>query len=110
MSTFDVVVVGSVNVDVAARGDHLPRPGETCGASELIEGYGGKGANQAIAAARFGARVAMVASIGDDARGAGARRNLEDQSVDATHVHAIANVATGVAVIHVGGHGEKAIM
>jgi ribokinase len=109
-TAFDVLVVGSVNVDIVARGASLPRPNETCAAEELVEGYGGKGANQAIAAARFGARVAMVASIGDDARGAGARRNLEEAHVDVDHVRAVAGVATGVAVIHVGGGGEKAIM
>ncbi len=108
--SFAVVVVGSVNVDIVARGAQIPRPNETCAAEELVEGYGGKGANQAIAAARFGARVAMVASIGDDARGAGARRNLEDAGVDVTHVRPITGVPTGVAVIHVGAGGDKAIM
>ena len=83
---FDVVVVGSINVDFAARGPSIPRPGETCSATELAEGFGGKGANQAVAAAKLGARVAMVGCVGDDARGEGARKNLAAHGVDVTGV------------------------
>jgi ribokinase len=62
----DVVVVGSINYDLTIRTEHLPRSGETVLGIGHDTGAGGKGANQAVAAARFGASVAMVAKVGDD--------------------------------------------
>ena len=62
-----IVVVGSTNVDLIARVSHLPEPGETIGDAEYCLSYGGKGANQAIAAARSGGHVSFISCLGDDA-------------------------------------------
>jgi ribokinase len=83
-----VVVVGSVNIDVVLRCDHLPGPGETVLAGPVNEGFGGKGANQAVAAARLGAPTRLIAAVGDDARGEAARTDLAAQGVDTTGVSA----------------------
>ncbi|GAC1490224.1 MAG: hypothetical protein NVS2B11_15480 [Acetobacteraceae bacterium] len=66
---FDVVVVGKANVDYLVRGPQLPRPGQSVNGDAFQEAPGGKGANQAVGAARLGARVALVARVGEDARG-----------------------------------------
>ena len=73
-----VVVVGSTNVDLTFRVARLPRPGETVAATDLVQGFGGKGANQAVMAARLGADVTMISAVGDDASGGadGHRRHL----------------------------------
>jgi len=74
---WDVVVVGSVNTDFLIRGAKLPGPGETAEGEEYHEGAGGKGANQAVAAARLGARTASWARVGGDRRGEEMARSLE---------------------------------
>ena len=69
MSRFDVVVVGSLNLDLVARAERLPGPGETVSGTTFAEVPGGKGLNQAVAAARAGASVAMIGAVGDDNAG-----------------------------------------
>ena len=66
---YDVVVIGGANTDYLVRGERLPQPGETVDGTEFLTAGGGKGANQAVAAARLGARVAFVACLGRDPRG-----------------------------------------
>ncbi|MBA2310025.1 MAG: hypothetical protein H0W01_12225, partial [Pseudonocardiales bacterium] len=78
----EVTVVGSVNLDLVARLPSLPAPGETLTASQLSRVPGGKGANQALAAARLGARVQLVAAVGDDPTAAEALALLQDEGVD----------------------------
>jgi ribokinase len=95
----DIVVVGSLNVDVSVRAEHLPRPGETVRASGLELGPGGKGGNQAIAAARLGGRVHMVGRVGRDAFADIPRSALEEAGVDTTCVHTTAETHTGTALI-----------
>jgi ribokinase len=95
----DIVVVGSLNVDVSMQAEALPRPGETVRAEGLEIGPGGKGANQAIAAARLGGRVHMVGRVGDDSFAEIPLAALRDAGVDVTHVHALAGAHTGLASI-----------
>jgi ribokinase len=105
-----VVVVGSINVDLVVTADRLPRPGETVLGGRFTEHHGGKGANQAVAAARAGARVTFVGAAGDDRRGEAAVAALSAEGVDVSRVRVIAGEPTGVALIAVGARGENQIV
>ena len=104
-----VLVLGSVNIDLVLRTDRLPRPGETVAGAEIAESLGGKGANQAIAAARMGVGVAIVACVGDDAAGRAAIATLRDEDVDVSGCRAVA-APTGRAAVLVDARGENAIV
>ena len=104
-----VLVVGSINVDVVVHAERLPARGETVAGGRLERSGGGKGANQAVAAARAGATVAMVGAVGDDDFGADALDELGAEGVDVTSVRRLAGVATGVALIVVDGSGDNQI-
>lgn len=107
-----LVVIGAVNVDLVVAGAPLPRPGETVTGGSFARHQGGKGGNQATAAARAlgGERnVVMVAAVGDDDLGADALRALEAEGVDVSLVRVAADAATGVALIAVDEHGENQI-
>ena len=104
----DIVVVGSLNVDLTLRCDRLPHPGETVTGRDFTQRPGGKGANQALAAARLGADVRLVGRIGADAYAEVALRNLRAAGVDLTLVTR-ADPPTGIAMILVDGTGENAI-
>jgi ribokinase len=106
--TAEVVVVGSVNVDLVFRVPRLPSVGETVTGSTFLRGPGGKGANQAAAAARLGARAWFVGMVGDDQLGQEARRDLEGSGVDVTGLGK-ATGHTGVAGILVGKGGDNLI-
>jgi ribokinase len=103
-----VIVVGSVNVDLVARAERLPAPGETVTGATYSEHDGGKGANQAVAAARLGAPVSFVGAVGQDAFGARARLALADEGIDLSGVVDV-DAPTGVALILVGERGENLI-
>ena len=103
-----VVVVGSINVDLVVRVDHLPAPGETVGDASFDRHPGGKGGNQAAAAARLGARVAIVGAVGDDPLGDEARTALDGEGIDLSEL-AVLPGPTGVALILVDGRGENVI-
>lgn len=103
-----VIVVGSVNVDLVATVGHLPAAGETVGDAVFDRHPGGKGGNQAVAAARLGARVALVGAIGDDPLAEEARTALATEGIDLAELSAAAG-PTGVALILVDGHGENVI-
>ncbi|RQR63336.1 ribokinase [Burkholderia sp. Bp9126] len=105
-----VTVVGSANVDLVVRAPRLPLTGETLLGSAFQTVHGGKGANQAVAAARLGATVAMVGCVGDDAFGARLHDALAAERIDVTHLHRVAGVATGVAAITVGEGGANSIV
>ncbi|MDQ3618773.1 MAG: ribokinase [Actinomycetota bacterium] len=105
-----VVVVGSLNLDVVMRVDRLPNPGETVLANDHWRNPGGKGANQAVAAARLGQSVAMVGRVGRDEAGVDLRRSLEDHGVDVSHVKIDDGAPTGVATIAVDHEGENSII
>jgi len=103
-----ILVVGSTMIDLIAYADRLPEAGETLVGTGFRSGFGGKGANQAVAAARFGARVAMVNTVGDDGYGGETIANLEAQGVDATYVRHVPG-SSGVAPIWVDGAGMNRI-
>src|SRR5947209_19166190 len=94
-----VCVVGSTNVDLTFRTPRLPRPGETLGGRLFQLGFGGKGANQAVMAARLGARVTLVSKVGRDLFGEHILRNYREQLVDCTHVRVDPERPSGTAAI-----------
>lgn len=107
----DIVVVGSLNVDVSMRAERLPQAGETLRAERLEIGPGGKGTNQAIAAARLGGRVHMVGRVGDDRFAEIPLGALTGAGVETSSVHALRGTHTGLASIVVdAGSGENAIV
>ncbi len=106
----DIIVIGSLNADLVVRTPHFPRPGETIRGDDLATIAGGKGANQAVAAARLGAAVAMVGCVGVDGFGTTLIENLRQNKVDATHVRRDGSAATGTAIIVVDSHGENSIV
>lgn len=105
-----VVVVGSLNMDLVTRAERLPRAGETLAGESFGTVPGGKGANQAVAAARLGARVAMVGCVGDDAYGDQLRAALVTEQIDCEAVTAIAGISSGVALIVVDAGSQNAIV
>ncbi|WP_104013073.1 ribokinase [Burkholderia anthinoferrum] len=105
-----IAVVGSVNIDLVTRAPRLPVPGETLLGTTFETVHGGKGANQAVAAARLGASVAMIGCVGDDAFGARLHAALAAERIDVTHLHRIAGTATGVATITVDDGGANSIV
>jgi len=102
-----IAVVGSVNLDLVARVERLPRAGETVGGATFARVPGGKGANQAVACARLGADVTMIAAVGRDAMADEALAGLRDASVTLELVES--DEPTGVAVIQVDRDGETTI-
>jgi len=104
-----VVVVGAVNVDLVVTAPTLPAPGETVVGGGLQTFGGGKGANAAVAAARAGGDVKLIAAVGDDDHGRGALAELEADGVDVTGVAVLPSEATGVALIVVDKSGENQI-
>jgi len=105
-----VVVVGSINEDVELFVPRAPRPGETLTATRTSRHAGGKGANQAVAAARAGARVRMIGRIGADPAGARMLEALRSERVDTHAVAALPGVPTGTAYITVTADGENTIV
>ena len=106
----DVLVVGSVNEDIVVSVERLPGPGETLLASEFALSCGGKGANQAVAAARDGVRVAMAGAVGDDDAGERQAAALDGAGVDTRWVRRLTGVSTGTAFIQVDSRGENTIV
>jgi ribokinase len=104
-----VVVVGSVNVDLVVRGERLPGPGETVGGGTFERHHGGKGGNQAVAAARLGRPTVLVAAVGDDEPGEEARAALRAEGVDISGLVRTPGESTGVALILVDARGENLI-
>jgi ribokinase len=105
-----VVVVGSLNLDLVVRVARLPGPGETVSGGDVFRNPGGKGANQAVAAARLGRGVAMVGRVGDDPAGRELLASLEADGVDTAHVRAVDGVPSGAAFITVREDGENQIV
>ena len=102
-----VIVVGSSNVDLVMKMARLPRVGETVTDATFVQAFGGKGANQAVAAARAGGGVVFVSCVGDDAYGAQVIDNLKADGIDTGFVFTEAGVASGTALIMVGGEGQN---
>lgn len=104
-----ILVVGSINMDLAVRCPHIPAPGETILGSSLVQSPGGKGANQAVAAGRLGGDVAMIGCLGADDYGTALRQSLRDAHVSVEQVLERGE-RSGIALIEVGEHGENSIV
>src|ERR671920_627215 len=104
----ELTVVGSINLDLVAKVERLPRAGETLSGATLERIPGGKGANQAVAAARLGADVRMVGCVGRDANAGDALAGLREASVDLDVRET--EESTGIAIILVGDDGENQIV
>ncbi len=105
-----VCVVGSSNLDLTFRTPQLPRPGETLAGSLFHFGYGGKGGNQAVMAARLGAQVSLVSRVGRDPFGDQLLRNYRDEGIDTTHVRPDTDHYTGTAAIIVDDEARNCII
>ena len=110
MNPAEIIVVGSYNRDLVLSVARLPAPGETCLALGRTEAHGGKGSNQAVQAARCGARVALLAALGADAAGAAALAIWRGEGIAAGHVAQLPDAATGMAMILVDAAGENSIV
>ena len=106
----DIVVIGSINHDLTVVTTRLPGPGETVLGIRHYSGGGGKGANQAVAAARLGGRVAMMGRVGDDEIGTALRSDLAGEGIDVSAVGIDGSTPTGIAVITVDEHAENTIV
>ena len=105
-----IAVVGSNMVDLITYIDRMPEPGETLEAPSFESGCGGKGTNQAVAAAKLGSAVSMVTKVGDDLFGDNTIRNFSDHGIDTRHVAKVAGKSSGVAPIFVEESGENSIL
>ena len=105
-----IAVVGSANVDLTTFSDRFPKPGETIFGDKFDLGFGGKGANQAVAARLCGADVFMVARVGDDLFGPATVANFQKLGIDTTHVRQLKGVSSGVAPIFVESSGQNRII
>ena len=105
-----IAVVGSANVDLTTFSDRFPRPGETIFGQKFDLGFGGKGANQAVAARLSGAEVVMVAKLGNDLFGEATVKNFKSMGIDTAHVRIVDGVSSGVAPIFVEPNGQNRII
>ena len=110
MAQASIVVVGSSNIDMVVKCERIPAPGETVLGGEFVMVPGGKGANQAVCAARLGARVTLVAAVGEDVFGETSLANLRSAGVDTRFVAAYPDRPSGVALIAVDARAENAIV
>lgn len=108
--THTLIVVGSLNMDLVVRAPRHPRPGETLIGSQFQTFPGGKGANQAVAAARLGAKVRMIGRVGQDAFGDALLQTARQDGVDTTFIRRDPNAATGVALITLDQAGQNTIV
>src|SRR5215831_14376690 len=104
-----IAVVGSANIDLTTFTDDIPRPGETIFGREFGLGFGGKGANQAVAASLCGAKVSMIARVGDDLFGPATVENFRRFGIDISRVLITPGVSSGVAPIFVEKSGQNRI-
>jgi ribokinase len=105
-----IAVVGSANVDLTTFTDRFPKPGETIFGQKFDLGFGGKGANQAVAARLCGGEVFMVARVGSDLFGPATVENFKKLGIDATHVKQVEGLSSGVAPIFVESNGQNRIL
>ncbi|MGK3374232.1 PfkB family carbohydrate kinase, partial [Citrobacter youngae] len=105
----NLVVLGSINADHILNLNSFPTPGETVTGSQYQVAFGGKGANQAVAAGRSGANIAFIACTGDDDIGESVRKQLARDNIDIAPISVISGESTGVALIFVNAEGENVI-
>src|SRR5580765_7477231 len=106
----EIVVIGSLNLDLVIEVGRFPGPGETVFGSSLKRFSGGKGANQAYAAGKLGGRVAMIGQVGNDDAGAAQISNLAEVGVDTAHIGRDPELPTGTAIIAVEKGGQNRII
>lgn len=104
-----IVVVGSSNIDMVAQVSHLPVPGETIGQARFMQSFGGKGANQAVAAARLGGNVTFVTSLGNDVYADLLKGHFRQEGIVTDYIVDDLTNPTGIALIFVAGNGENCI-
>lgn len=104
-----IVVIGSSNIDMIAQTSHLPAPGETVGNASFMQAFGGKGANQAVAAARLGGEVVFVTSLGNDIYADILKNKFKKEGIITDYIIDDANHPTGIALILVADTGENSI-
>lgn len=109
MTLSKIVVVGSCNTDMVVKVNELPKPGETVLGEDFNIYHGGKGANQAVAIARFGGSVSFVTKIGDDQFGKQSLESLQNEGIDISNIITDPTLSTGVALIVVNREGENSI-
>ena len=109
MQNKSIFVIGSSNTDMVVKTDTLPRPGETVTGGEFLLAAGGKGANQAVAAARLGGTVTFIAKVGADTFGDQAINGYKNEGIDTSHIVQEKDYATGIALILVDQKGENLI-
>lgn len=109
-TTPEILVVGSINLDLSVNVERFPEAGETVLGGSVLHGGGGKGANQAVSAARLGRRVSMVGRVGNDAGGGSLVAALEHDGIDVSAVSISEGVASGLAIIEVDSNGENRIV
>ncbi|GBP34905.1 Ribokinase [Eumeta japonica] len=105
-----IAVIGSCSVDFCTYSPKLPSPGETVIGVKFTTSYGGKGANQCVAAAKLGGKSHMICRLGDDQWGHQYKKHFQENGVDIQNVHIMSNVATGIAQIAVSEKGENQIV
>lgn len=105
----NIVVVGSSNVDMIAKVKHLPKPGETVGQATFSQAFGGKGANQAVAAKRAGGQINFITCLGNDVLGQNMLQALTSEGINTDHVFIDQKNPTGIALILVDEQGENSI-
>lgn len=105
----DIVVVGSSNTDMIVKSPRIPKPGETIVGGKFSVAAGGKGANQAVAAARAGGSVSFISRVGNDMFGKKAINGFKDDSIDVKYVYKDKTAASGIALIMVGENGQNSI-
>ncbi|MBX2822682.1 MAG: ribokinase [Rhodothermaceae bacterium] len=105
----NLLVIGSINMDLVVKSDQLPKPGETLMGTSMETIPGGKGANQAVAAARLGAGVTMIGAVGNDGYGPLLLEGLKKESINVDYVAVEDNISSGIAIIHVDKAGENSI-
>jgi ribokinase len=108
--TSRIAVVGSANIDLTTFTERFPNPGETIFGQSFDLGFGGKGANQAVASRLCGANVSMVARVGNDLFGPATIENFKKQGIDASHVKQVEGLSSGVAPIFVDPSGQNRIL
>ncbi|MFZ4262569.1 ribokinase [Sphingobacterium sp. HJSM2_6] len=105
-----IIVVGSTNMDMVVKTDHIPKPGETVLGGTFFMNPGGKGANQAVAAARLGGEVSFISKIGQDIFGRQSSKIFNDEGIDVAGLYTDENNPSGIALITVDDKGENSIV
>jgi ribokinase len=105
-----IAVIGSINTDMVVRSTEIPKPGQTLMGHSFITTGGGKGANQAVAAARLGGEVSLIAKIGADAFGEISLESFKKEKINTSHIYTDQNAPSGIAIIVVDDKGENIIV